>query len=173
MLQRDREEVVNLNCSDCAGSGWKIVDKDGTSGAERCHCGSVPPAPGIAPPGKSRQPSRGLLRVAKIHFLLPPADSVEQAEWDKVQEALRRMRGEIKAPLPRNKSGRMAAVSEQQIRNPTADQIDQLRAIEVEVNRLRAIELARRRRRDEEQNWKRPHDQHDGQAVPLGDLEGV
>ena len=44
----------------------------------------------------------------------------------------------------------MAAVSEQQIRNHTADEIDQLRAIEVEVHRLRAIELARRRRRDEE-----------------------
>ena len=37
-------EIVSPNpvCSTCGGSGWKIVEKDGASGAAKCDCGSLP-----------------------------------------------------------------------------------------------------------------------------------
>ncbi len=48
LLDRDRQEKVVPNCIHCHGSGWRIVERDGKSGAARCHCGSVPRAPGEA-----------------------------------------------------------------------------------------------------------------------------
>jgi len=50
LLERDHSDFVDPQCVFCAGSGWKIVEKDGVSGAARCPCGSVPPRPGLAPP---------------------------------------------------------------------------------------------------------------------------
>lgn len=45
-LDLGRGEFVNADCLLCRGSGWRIVEKDGQSGAARCQCGSVPAAPG-------------------------------------------------------------------------------------------------------------------------------
>jgi len=46
LLDRDREEKVDVNCPLCQGSGWKIIEVEGNSGAARCHCGSIPRPPG-------------------------------------------------------------------------------------------------------------------------------
>lgn len=49
MLDKDRTELVDVNCPHCHGSGWRIVERADASGATRCRCGSVP-----APPSESR-----------------------------------------------------------------------------------------------------------------------
>jgi hypothetical protein len=42
LLLLGSDEPVNLKCKDCGGSGWKIIERNGISGAARCQCGSVP-----------------------------------------------------------------------------------------------------------------------------------
>lgn len=55
LLDRDRGEFSDVNCIFCAGSGWKIVEKEGISGAMRCSCGSVPVRTGTTPPEATRR----------------------------------------------------------------------------------------------------------------------
>ncbi len=59
LLDRDRGEFSDVNCIFCAGSGWKIVEKEGISGAARCSCGSIPVRTGTTPPEAPRKRSGG------------------------------------------------------------------------------------------------------------------
>lgn len=72
MLDRNRVEHVIASCSDCNGSGWRIVSNGHSTGAERCPCGSVPAPPGVTPAlGKpeKRKPSTGLNPVDPAEWL--------------------------------------------------------------------------------------------------------
>lgn len=66
LLDRDRQEKVNLNCRDCQGSGWKIVVTGETSGAMRCGCGSVPRPPGEPVRDPHRKTSDGLTKAGDV-----------------------------------------------------------------------------------------------------------
>ncbi len=59
-----------LDCPFCAGSGWRIVEQDGVSGAERCPCGTVPLPSGRAVPYRKvrREKGDGLAQV-KIDWI--------------------------------------------------------------------------------------------------------
>lgn len=71
LLDRGREETVNLSCPLCGGSGWKIVERDGVSGAARCVCGSVPRPPGESPFSipNERRTSGGLTKIEEKDWL--------------------------------------------------------------------------------------------------------
>lgn len=64
LLDRDRAELVDVNCKLCRGSGWRIVERGDVSGAERCRCGSIPRPPGESVPDTARRSSDGLAKVS-------------------------------------------------------------------------------------------------------------
>jgi DNA replication protein DnaC len=58
-------------CANCGGTGWKIVEHDGLSGAERCECGAVRRAQRI----EDRANIPPLYRNASFHNFVIPRDN--------------------------------------------------------------------------------------------------
>lgn len=70
-----------MACEKCGGSGWRIIERDGISGAERCDCGPAEPPPdleacsGIPP----------LYRNASLdNFILPQDNPIAQEQLTSV-----------------------------------------------------------------------------------------
>ncbi len=58
-------------CSICGGSGWKIVEREGLSGAEKCECASV----GREQRNEERANIPPLYRSASVENFILPADN--------------------------------------------------------------------------------------------------
>src|SRR5271165_5043270 len=58
-------------CNQCGGSGWKVLERDGISGAERCECASI----GRERRVEERANIPPLYRNASIDSFVLPADN--------------------------------------------------------------------------------------------------
>jgi len=68
-------------CAICGGSGWKIVERDGISGAEKCECANL----GREQRNEERAKIPPLYRSASVeNFVLPPDNPVSRPKLAKV-----------------------------------------------------------------------------------------
>ncbi len=70
LLLMAQHSFRDMDCTFCGGSGWRIVERESVSGAERCACGSVPlPSGRGVPYRKVRRDKGDGLTQAKLDWV--------------------------------------------------------------------------------------------------------